>query len=224
MTMFFRFLSRFDLALIMLALVAASLAACDMKGPSVINVSPIQVQQQDYAEMVPSASVNFETARLIADDYKQRGTGAVDVTVTYLAGQKDVKAVAESKRIAGLLNKTGLKQVANSTLPVNDADAVGQVMINYTRLAALPPADCQQHPAETRDSIANSEDGRFSGYRIGCGIDSYMAQQISRPKDLIGSDDMKPATADRYGNALKDYKEGKPYKDLKSQNASETTF
>lgn len=222
MTMLQRLFFRFDLPLLMLMLVGLALAGCEMSAPSQINVSPIEVREQPYNDTIPVGSFSADTAKLIGENYRRFGQGPVDVTVTYAAGASETKAKNQAARVAGLLRGEGVADVVVSTLPVNDRDQVDQLMLNYVQVSAHPPRECGDHPADTRADIAGNENGRVENYRFGCGIDTYIAQQVARPKDLAGTDTLAPATADRYSNALKGYRDGKDYKKLDSKNASET--
>jgi pilus biogenesis lipoprotein CpaD len=216
-----RLFAKYDLPLMMLALVAVALAGCDMQSPSQISNSPIRITSEDYHETLPVASFDDEMATAIGKHFKTQGQGPVDVLVVYDPKSNDKKATNEARRVAALLEKHGVGPVVTSTLPVNEAPTGYQLMLSYKQLKALPPADCGQHPADNRSSITGNQNGVYESYRYGCGIDTYVAQQVVRPRDLLGSDRIGPSDGSRYGNILKDYRDGKPTKDLKAQTASE---
>ena len=221
MNMFARIINRFDLPLFMLMMVGLALSACEMKAPSQLGTNRIQVVQENSTNMMGTSAFTDATARMVADDYAVRGHGPVDVVVTYAAGASEGRATMESRRISGLLQKHGVQDLTVSTLPVNTPEQAGQVMVNYIKVTAKAPAGCGNHPAESRADIRANEDGRYPNYNFGCGVDSYIAQQIARPKDLLGKDEMSPADGKRMGGVLQDYRDGKDYKDLKADNASQ---
>lgn len=201
---------------------ALALSACDMQSESRISYSPIQVVRGQYNETVLASGVDRGTAQAVADHYERHGNGPVDITITYGSGKKESSAMSEARRIAELLRSEGVNDIEMDVLPLADPDAPTQAMISYNQVTAHPPVDCGVHPADSRKDLAGSNDGRFETYRFGCGIDTYMAQQVARPRDLLGSTRDDPASADRYGSILKDYRDGKDRKDLKGQTASET--
>lgn len=223
MNTFYRILIRHDLVFLMVGLVALTLlAACEMTAPSHINASPIRVTAQTYSETMPATAFTPETAKLIGKDFRMQGQGPVDVTVVYGLNGTDKKAMSDARRIGALLEQQGVGPVTLSTLPVNEKGRGYDLMLTFKRVKAHPPADCGGHPADDRAQISGNDNGRFESYRYGCGIDSYVAQQVARPRDLLGSDQMDSPDGSHYGNILKDYRDGKPAKDLKGQTASET--
>ena len=172
MNLLSRMLNRFDLPLMMLFMVALVLSACEMKGPSQLNASPIQVTQENTSNMMLVSSFTNATAQSIGDDYERRGHGPVDVVVTYATGGSEGRAENDSRRIASLLRSNGVEDLTVSTLPVNDPEQAGKVMINYIQVSASASPNCTPHPADTRTGIRNNEDGRYPDYNFGCGIDS----------------------------------------------------
>lgn len=216
-----RLRQRFDLPLVMMGLVALALSACEMTSPSRVSTAPIDVRHERYSETMPVASVTREMTAMIADHYGRYGQGPVEVSVTHTAGKSAVRAENDANRIAGWLRAGGVTEVRAGALPLDDAAQAGQVMINYTQVTARPPAGCPPHPAESRDGLAASEDGMFPDYRFGCGVDSYIAQQVVRPKDLLGNAALDRASGERAATRLGDYRAGKDFKDLSGTNASE---
>lgn len=197
------------------------LSACDMTSESRISVSPITVQEHRVDRMVPVGAVSIDMARGLADHYAQYGQGPVSVLVLYLAGTPEQSAQQEANRIASILKEAGIGFVNTETLPVNDATKSSQARISYTALSAQAPKDCPVHPADSRAEMQKSQDGLFPDYRFGCGVDTYIAGQVARPSDLLGKDNIDDAAGERGSAQLRDYREGKAFKDLKGTNASE---
>ncbi len=198
------------------------LSGCAMTSPSHISAAPIEVRHDRYNEMLPVAAIDHDLTQMIGQHYGRFGQGPMDVTVTYLSGDSGVKAGATATRIAKMMREVGIENVQTATLPVNDATQVNQVMMQYDQVTAAPPKNCGTHPGDSRDGLANSEDGRFQDYRFGCGVDTYLAQQVLRPKDLLGVAGIAPASGERASARLKDYRDGKDFKKLSGNNASES--
>lgn len=221
MTALQQFYYRFDLPLIMMALVGLALSACEMTSESYISTAPIEIRHDRYNEVLPVQAVNNELAQMMGRHYDRFGQGPMNVTVTYPVGTSEMKAQKEGARIAKLMNKAGINDVQVTTLPVNDPEQSGQAMINYMQVTAHPPKGCDPHPAESRDGLVGSADGRFTNYRFGCGVDTYIAQQVVRPKDLLGNETLAQGSADRASARLDDYRTGKNLEKLSATNASE---
>ncbi len=200
---------------------ATMLTACEMTSPSRMSLSPIMIEHQRRAALIPLDDFDAAAARGVADHYDRYGEGPVDVTVLYGAGLPSYRADAESRRIARLLENAGLSGVNVTSLPVNDYTKTGQVMIDYTMLTAKAPAECGAHPGDGREGINKEEAGLFEDYRFGCGVDKYMAAQVKRPRDLMGDTDIGTASVDHASARLQDYRQGRDFKELKGLNASE---
>jgi pilus biogenesis lipoprotein CpaD len=201
--------------------VAVLLAACQMTTPSMISTAPITVEEKQNSVMLPIDDLTPAAISELSKDYRRDGQGAVEVIVLYPAGGSEVLAENEAGRIAATLRDAGIGQVTPSSLPIDDMRKAGQVIVRYTQLVAHAPAGCDTHPADSRGQILGSDDGYFPNYRFGCGIDSYIAGQVARPSDLLGDDDIAPAEASRPTAQGKEFRDGKPVKDLKGTNASE---
>lgn len=215
------FFYRFDLPFVTVVFVALALSACEMTSPSYVSTSPIEIRHDRYSETVPVDTVDQDFVRMIGEHYDRFGQGPVDVTVTYASGKAGGSAQKQANHIVDMLRRQGIDDVHASTLPVGDDTQINMAMINYNQVTAHAPRGCGPHPASTRDGLVSSEDGKFEDYRFGCGVDTYIAEQIVRPKELLGDATVDGASGERASTRLKDYRQGKDTKDLKAENASE---
>jgi type IV pilus biogenesis protein CpaD/CtpE len=197
------------------------LMGCEMSSPSRISVAPITVEQGKNAQTFLVGEFDQYNAEQVARHYARYGEGPIDVILLYGADGSGYRAEQEARRLVRLLHQAKLDDVKVDTLPVHDPLQAGKVMIDYKTLAAKPPADCSLHPAEDRAAIHGEDAGLFSDYRFGCGIDSYTAQQVARPRDLLGDDQTDPAHAERVVNRMKDFRAGKDLPKLEGDNASQ---
>ena len=200
----------------------ALLSACSLGEPSRLNLRPIGVVHGVKDQQVSAVAVDRGMAAALADDYRRYGNGPMTVTVTYEPSTGEARAKNEVRRISNLLSAQGVKAVDSSVLPVVSGAGTLQVLIHYEQIVAEAPAACSSHISDDRAQIFTNKDGTMPDYRFGCGVDTYLARQVARPRDLLGSDKIAPAEGGRLGTRLQDYRDGKDYKDLKAQNASET--
>lgn len=198
------------------------LAACSMSAPSQISISPIEVKQTTYRQAWPIGAFDENRVGGLADYYTRYGDGPLRLTLTYADNQKDAKVRAEINKLADRLRHQGAADVLADILPVAESAQAGMVMVDFTQVTSQAPAECGLgHSTELRGSIAANEDGTMDEYHFGCGVDRYVAEQVARPKDLLGSTEIGQPSADRASKRLEDYRNGKDFKDLKASNASE---
>ncbi len=197
------------------------LMGCEMTSPSRVNISPITVEEHRQEKFLSIESVTPDLIQDLAEHYSQYGKGPISVLVLYPAGGAENMAQKNANHIANMLREAGLPIVQTETMPVSDPLKSGHVRIEYISLKAHAPKGCSPHPADSRPDVRASEDGLFPDYRFGCGVDSYIAGQVARPADLLGKSDIDAAAGERGSAQLKDYREGKPFKELKGLNASE---
>lgn len=207
--------------MILSSCVIAALSACEMTSESRISTSPITVEEHQVDQMMPIGAVTIDVARNLANHYAQYGQGPVSVLVLYAAESSEQSAQQNANRIAATLKQAGIGVVNTETIPVNDITKSGQVRLSYTSLSTKAPKDCPIHPADSRAGLGASQDGLFPNYRFGCGVDTYIAGQVARPSDLLGKDNIDNAAGERGSAQLRDYREGKAFKELKGTNASE---
>ena len=202
-------------------LAAVVLAACNMTSPSYINTAEIDMRQEQIHEVIPFVQVDDETITLVADHYTRHGVGPMDVTLTYPAGGNAGVAGTEVRQVASLLRAHGVDDLNLATLPIGAGGKTGEVLLSYTSVSAHPPKGCSAMPGDDRALISQNKDGQYPDYRFGCGVDSYIAQQVARPKDLLGDKQMGEASGDRAAARMKGYRTGEDFKDLKGTTASE---
>jgi type IV pilus biogenesis protein CpaD/CtpE len=208
--------------LILCSIVSVALGACSLSAPSHISTSPIEVQQTTYRQTVPLKEMDSDRMAALADYFSRYGSGPMRLTLSYDESQKETKIRKSIAKLAADLRHKGADPVETDILPVADVAQSGQVMVVFTQVSAKPPVDCGLgHMSELRGSVAVNEDGTMDAYRFGCGIDRYVAEQVERPKDLLGSGNIGQPSADRASKQLEDFRNGKEFKPLDAKNASE---
>jgi type IV pilus biogenesis protein CpaD/CtpE len=164
-----------------------ALGACAQQySPSLMNTSKIELSRETHMEQIPHNMVDDLSMAILADQYTRYGTGPLELTMTYDPSSKTftaMKALQELKKAEGMLKKKGIAGVKTSTLPV--AGESPALMVLYPSAKAQAPSSCGTMPGLTNNATDVQRD-IDNGYRIGCGIETMLAQQVYRPADLEG--------------------------------------
>lgn len=191
-----------------LVLGCAALGACAQQyTPSLMNTSKIELERETHMEQIPLNMVDDLSMAILADQYTRYGTGALELTMTYDPASKTftaMKALQELNKAKDMLEKKGVAGVKTSTLPVAGESPV--LMVLYPSATAHAPSDCGAMPG-LYDNVTDVKREITNGYRIGCGIETAMAQQVYRPADLEGrgGQDMGVSEGRRLTNVVETY-------------------
>ncbi len=118
----------------------------------------------------------------IGRDYWRYGDSPVRVTVAYNRDKGEgEKASQEAARLADGLRRNGVKEIDVDILPTQADEMLG--LITYDSVTAHKPRGCGEMPGydSGQSNVQNAED-----YEFGCQIETMVAKQIMRPKDLAG--------------------------------------
>ncbi|MCB1530999.1 MAG: hypothetical protein H6853_04415 [Rhodospirillales bacterium] len=162
--------------------------------PSMMNTSRAELVSQTSMEQVPLSGVDDGYLSSLAAQYDRYGDGPIDLTMTYNPKSKSftsMKAVSELARINRTLAQKGIVNVKTATMPVEGEEPV--LMVSFDTVHAQAPSDCGEMPA-LRDHNTSRD---INGYRFGCGVETMLARQISRPGDLRGKETTGSADARR---------------------------
>lgn len=202
--------------------VAASLmlGACSMDSPSKISpTARAEVYQDSFTIQEDTTAVTANMLAKIGNHYRTNGTGPVHVSVIYDPYSKTstaMKAADQSKRIAGELRNVGVADIRADTMPIQQSGDVSQTMISFATIMAAAPTECGGTLGRATTEITALED-----YQLGCSVETYMAKQIARPKDLLGNDTMDNVDGRRAANVLENYQSGKPNEELQGELATD---
>ena len=184
---------------------AVFMTACNtfsIDTPTAKNESAIRVLEKDMDFAYSTHSLDDDALRIIADKYIKEGAGHVDFVVSYQAKNPTLTASQASERVAyfaSKLRKLGMKDVSGSIIRVDNTSS--QTVFSYRHFSALKPAGC-------KDTFAVQDSGSeaYDNYKLGCHSQSYLAQQVARPADLLGVDAKDGAT--RAGTTTSNYIDG----------------
>jgi pilus assembly protein CpaD len=162
------------------------LNACSrMYKEGTLTQNKMQVSQQTAEqEIILDGSHNSQIMAL-GKDYSRYGDGTLEMTIAYDPLAKSQGAMRASQMagdLAAQLRSEGITNVKADILPVKDLPVM-KALVNYDSYSALPPEDC-----EPMSGFNDRNHGDNMDYEMGCTVDTLIARQISRPKDLLGRD------------------------------------
>lgn len=183
---------------------ATSLSACSLDAPSFATQKKVEVVQDVYQMELETAKLDETVLHGVAEHYLDQGAGPVAVTVTYdpaSRGNTAMKATDNAARIASALRHLHVADVSTEILPVHGQDT-SLALLSFTSYTARAPEDCGQMEAVDDTRLENYRD-----YELGCSMAGYFAQQVARPRDLLGGDEVTgEASARKRANVVEDYK------------------
>lgn len=207
--------------LLLALLVMPIMAACSMDHPTFVNQGKMTVEEKPYHTELSTADLNDKAGSAVASDYSYKGTGPLKVTVTYNPKSRyyntAMKATNAAADFARMLKKNGVEDIQTDILPVHNSET-SMTYISYTRYSASPAEGC----GETIDEIDDYQKDAYRSYKLGCSVQTYMAQQMAKPADLLGRSDVHEETgARKHANNIEGYKSGAT--DINAVEAKSTT-
>lgn len=171
------------------------LAGCDLDHKTYLSPNRVQVEKSRYDAEVPIGSVDEAFYQALAQQYRSSGGGGLYLSFVYnpsAGGTSALEASEMAGNAARTLRSYGISDVKTDILPVMDSAHSGKVLISYTRYAALAPKDCKPMPGIENNQIELSWD-----YKYGCSIEQQIAEQIARPRDLLGQGGLPETSSGR---------------------------
>ena len=197
------------------------LCACDTivhDNPTKITSGKTETYKDSFSLQSDTAAIGASQVAEISRHYWAHGENPMQVVVTYDPHSKAntaMKATQEMSRITTALRAKSVKNIEADILPVQDSGDVSKTMISYDTVNARPP-ECG---GEMDMDFADQDKGQ--DYELGCTIETQIARQIARPKDLNGQDTMDNPDGRKTANALEPYESGAPNPVLTGESASE---
>lgn len=180
-----------------------ALAACAPQStPSMMNTNKPQVLSETTMQQVAVKDVKEGYLRALAEDYTRFGSGNLHLSLVYDPASKNYSAMKAFNDLADIkarLNKMGVRSITAETI---QAAGDPTLMINYDALKAAAPKGCTVLPGAD-----NNQTTRHIGdYKFGCTIDTMVANQIYRPEDLRGNNQLDPGDGRRAANSTEHYR------------------
>ena len=187
--------------------------------PTFVSQSKLQVEEEAFFDDVHVSKMDAEYVAALSQHYSSKGDGGVDLSVTYDPTSKKNTAMYASREVARIseeFRRNGVV-VTSTIIPVKGQGDVSRALVSYDTYTVQEPDDCTDMPGYSDRNVDPDED-----YKLGCTKDSLIAQQVARPKDLMGRADAND-TSDgrRAANIVDVYRSGMPNEALDGENASE---
>jgi len=199
------------------------LPACDLYEESWTTTERATVSQERFYEAFERPTFDDATIRGLAHTYDRHGGSPMNVSVTYDPTSRQYTAMNASNdaaRIAKSLRAEGVRDLEVGVMP--STNYAGQVIVSYKSYHAQVPENCGLIPGlESGGDIHQSIEDKEQ-YALGCSVQTLMARQVSRPKDLLGNRQTE-TTVDgrRVVNAVETYRDGIPNEPLEGETASD---
>lgn len=201
-----------------LALAVIVLAGCSTDIPTNMTEHKVRVHTEPYVVETKAGNLDQEGIYALAQDFASFGSGKPEITVAYDPYSKTntpMTARKELARVVKAFSTAGVKDVDAALLPVNDIGDEAFVQVAYSRSYAEAPKDCKFMPG----LYDGTEPSAVKDYKFGCSVDSLVAKQIARPRDLLGNEGYAGAKDGmRNANIVWPYKSGEPLGQLQGES------
>ena len=203
--MFAKFLS---ITISMVLVLSAAGCSNRLTTPTNLSNERVELQSETVMGHMPYHEVDEITLVSVAHSYKKYGVSPLELTMTYDPNDQKSKTNIVSKALDELkasLAKKGLTNVKTDIIPA--AGEPQTLIISYDAVTAHAPSNCGTMPG-----LRDKKTTRFlNDYKLGCGIESMLAQQIARPADLMGNGSIAEHSDGRRGAiVVEGYRIGAP--------------
>lgn len=197
------------------------LVGCNVTTPPDLSVRQSEVIQSERVHRHHLSSFSKTKAEILAKDYLMQNLNQpLRLLITYTENVRNAERNAKdkSREVEEIFRKLGIKHIHTEYLATTQAEA-NQLIISYPSYVARAPIDCREMPTEN----GAQSDEINKNYKMGCGIQSALVQQIADPKDLLGRAGVGRGDAKRTGIVSEPYMTGvqnDPMDGLRSSDVS----
>lgn len=192
-------------------------SACSMYKEGTVTPERVKVAEKNDFKEYNVSTLDQAALEDIAHNYKKYGDGDVYVTVTYDPRSREgtaMNASGHAARIVKTLGNLGMPVHAD-IMPVKDSVYMKALFSYDTYMAEAP--DC----GGTLPGLMDRDHRTDMDYKMGCSIETMLAKQVSRPKDLLGNDPTVSTTDGRgVSNQIELVRTGATNESLGGQSAS----
>lgn len=201
------------------AVVSLCLTGCGgykLHHDSEMNMKRVEVEKDLYSERFQLSEMNNAAIASLADYYRRYNANeAVDLIVLYDPKSRTYtasKAAQDGLSLVARFRAEGLGHVSSQVLPVKDASQNGgEVVVRFSTLQAEAPEGCgTMNGFEGKQTQVTLEGYNEAGYEYGCTVETYMAKQIARPRDLVSDPVYENVEGRRVANNVNGYVYGVP--------------
>ncbi|MFA7276439.1 MAG: CpaD family pilus assembly lipoprotein [Pseudobdellovibrionaceae bacterium] len=203
-----------------------ALGGCSVESESWMNEARLEVHDDEFTDTFETAKLDSGMLHAISTYYYRYGNGPLQGVVSFdPASKTNTRAKAEqaAQNIAKELAAGGVK---NPHITVTSAPGVGDTsttLITFPAIVAKAPTGCGLMPGLEKPGDLPKSGGVTPDYRFGCSVESILAQQVSRPSDLLGKPGFETnADGARQERVLstRGYYGDKPNEDLDGEQAT----
>lgn len=195
-----------------------SAAACTLDHPTYYKKGQMEVHEKRYSGEYKARSLSDDQIAYLASEYYKAGSGDLAVTISYdpQSRTNTARQAAETAAdIATEFARNGVKTVKTDILPVvNSGESMAYVSFNY--LEAHAPENCGR-----MDAIDDNAHENFRDYELGCTTDTFLAQQVANPADLLGRAVSQDSIGQRDTNVVAGHKAGAPRQPLEGESTTD---
>lgn len=203
------------------------LGACSMNSPTWVNQNRVEVHEDQFTDTFETEKMNKGLIRAVANYHYRFGNGPLNLVVGYDPKSKTntmSKANSEAVRISDELRRNGVKDISVQTIALAGTQDRSLTTVTFPAVVAKAPAKCGMIPGyNTATTVPETGQGP-APYELGCTIETLMAQQISRPADLLGRKGFETNADGRRQEAVvgsRGYYGDKSYESLDGEQSSE---
>ena len=198
----------------------ASTSACRTYKEGTLTEKKIQVSEEKYVREFAVDGAHYDVLKEISNHYSRYGGAGMHMSLIYNPASNDVTAMKATQAAADisdwLRREGGVQSIRSDILPVRNAPVM-KAIISYASYSAKGP-DC--------DSLLSGFEDRNHktdlDYEMGCTVQTVIARQISRPKDLMGRDYENTHTEARgISNQIEGYRTGAQNEALGGEGTTE---
>lgn len=191
---------------LMLAALGAT-SACRTYKEGTLTEKKIQVAEERFVREFAVDGQHYGVLQEISNHYGRYGGAGMHLTLIYNPASSDITAMRATQQAADisdwLRREGGVQLIRSDILPVRDAVGMKGVISYASYSAKGPDCDSLLSGFEDRDHKTDLD------YEMGCTVQTVIARQISRPKDLMGRDFENTHTDARgISNQVEGYRSG----------------
>ncbi|MBI2233919.1 MAG: hypothetical protein HYU57_02785 [Micavibrio aeruginosavorus] len=187
--------------------------------PTEVTDNRAEVYRSSTDFEIKTSDLGEPQLQKIAQDYRRYGETPMQVTVTYdpVSQVNTARRASEAAaRISDGLRAQGVRAINIDTMPVQALGDGSTTLVSYDALEARAPSGCESAIDMDFATFKQADD-----YKLGCSIETHLAKQVTRPKDLMGSDHMDNAQGRYTANSLERYMVGDLNEPIAGEVASE---
>ena len=206
------------LALAFILIFAVTLSACDVTTPSMINTGKIRIKNQMVTKTFDVHNFDEAFANEIAQDVIRNGRSKMTLTLSYFAEDRANRVIAEKSGqiFKQAFKDRGVYNVKIVTVPVDNKNSAGKLVVTYKSLVAEAPEEC------TRIIGSDGADSMeaVDKYQFGCNTKMTISKMVADPSDLLGKSGSSGVESRRSGATVENYKTGTPNNPMGGYQAS----